>query len=45
MVFHPTDLIGYGAALLTMVSSVPQVWLRAFRLGCTACSPLESPCG
>ncbi|MGA8009903.1 MAG: SemiSWEET transporter [Thiomonas sp.] len=27
MVFHPTDLIGYDAAFLTTVSSVPQVWL------------------
>lgn len=27
MAFHPTDLIGYGAALLTTVSFVPQVWL------------------
>lgn len=27
MAFHPTDLIGYGAAFLTTVSFVPQVWL------------------
>lgn len=27
MAFHPTDLIGYGTALLTTVSFVPQVWL------------------
>lgn len=27
MTFHPTDLIGYAAALLTTVSFVPQVWL------------------
>ncbi len=27
MAFHPTDLIGYGAAFLTTVSFVPQAWL------------------
>ena len=27
MVFHLTDLIGYGAAFLTTVSFVPQAWL------------------
>lgn len=27
MAFHPTDLVGYGAAFLTTVSFVPQAWL------------------
>ncbi|MBN2692163.1 MAG: SemiSWEET transporter [Burkholderiaceae bacterium] len=27
MAFHPTDLVGYGAAFLTTVSFVPQDWL------------------
>ena len=27
MAFHPTDLVGYGAAFLTTVSFVPQTWL------------------
>jgi len=27
MAFHPSDLIGYGAAFLTTVSFVPQAWL------------------